>query len=92
VLPILSPVLDVQRPAGAFYLWVDIEGDDELFTRDLVASQNVTVLPGSYLGRATEQGNPGAGRVRLSLTASVEDCVTAATRIRDFIKVRQQRL
>jgi len=88
VLPILSPVLDVQRPAGAFYLWVDIEGDDERFTRDLVTRQNVTVLPGSYLGRATEQGNPGAGRVRLSLTATVEDCVTAATRIRDFIKVR----
>jgi N-succinyldiaminopimelate aminotransferase len=88
VLPILSPVLDVQRPAGAFYLWVDIDGDDERFTRELFGSQNVSVLPGSYLGRATEQGNPGAGRVRLSLTATVEDCVTAATRIRDFIKAR----
>jgi N-succinyldiaminopimelate aminotransferase len=88
VLPILSPVLDVQRPDGAFYLWVDVEGDDERFTRDLFATQNVTVLPGSYLGRATEQGNPGAGRIRLSLTATVEDCVTAATRIRDFISGR----
>jgi N-succinyldiaminopimelate aminotransferase len=91
VLPILSPVLDVQRPDGAFYLWVDIEGDDELFTRELFTAQNVTVLPGSYLGRATEQGNPGAGRVRLSLTATVADCVTAATRIRDFINTRQGR-
>ena len=35
VLPILSPVLDVQRPDGAFYLWVDIDGDDERFTREL---------------------------------------------------------
>jgi len=88
VLPILSPVLNVQQPDGAFYLWVDIEGDDERFTRELFTRQNVTVLPGSYLGRATEQGNPGAGRVRLSLTATVADCVTAATRIRDFIKGR----
>jgi N-succinyldiaminopimelate aminotransferase len=88
VLPILSPVLDVQRPAGAFYLWVDVEGDDERFARDLYTSQNVSVLPGSYLGRTTEQGNPGTGRVRLSLTATVEDCVTAATRIRDFINGR----
>jgi N-succinyldiaminopimelate aminotransferase len=88
VLPILSPVLDVQRPDGAFYLWVDIDGDDERFTRDLFTTQNVTVLPGSYLGRATEQGNPGAGRMRLSLTATVADCVTAATRIRDFIHNR----
>jgi N-succinyldiaminopimelate aminotransferase len=87
VLPILSPVLDVQMPEGAFYLWVDV-GDDERFTRELFARQNVTVLPGSYLGRATEQGNPGAGRVRLSLTATVEDCVTAATRIRDYLNAR----
>jgi len=87
VLPILSPVLDVQMPQGAFYLWVDV-GDDERFTRELFARQNVTVLPGSYLGRATEQGNPGAGRVRLSLTATVEDCVTAATRIRDYLNAR----
>jgi N-succinyldiaminopimelate aminotransferase len=88
VLPILSPVLDVQRPAGAFYLWVDVDGDDERFTRELFCTQNVTVLPGSYLGRTTEQGNPGAGRIRLSLTATLEDCVTAATRIRDFIDGR----
>jgi N-succinyldiaminopimelate aminotransferase len=85
VLPILSPVLSVRKPDGAFYLWIDVDGDDERFTRDLFAAQNVTVLPGSYLGRTTEHGNPGAGRIRLSLTATLEDCVTAATRIRDFL-------
>jgi len=51
VIPILSDVLDVERPSGGFYLWTDIRGDDERFTRDLFASQNVTVLPGSYLAR-----------------------------------------
>jgi N-succinyldiaminopimelate aminotransferase len=85
VLPILSPVLSVRKPDGAFYLWIDVDGDDERFTRDLFAAQNVTVLPGSYLGRTTEHGNPGAGRIRLSLTATLEDCVTAAMRIRDFL-------
>ena len=50
------------RPSGAFYLWVDVNGDDEVFTRELFTSQHVTVLPGSYLGRTTEHGNPGAGR------------------------------
>jgi N-succinyldiaminopimelate aminotransferase len=88
VLPILSPVLDVRQPDGAFYLWADIDGDDERFTRDLFSAQNVTVLPGSYLGRATEQGNPGAGHVRMSLTASVADCETAAFRIREFLRRR----
>ena len=29
VLPILAPVMSVEKPAGAFYLWPDIGGDDE---------------------------------------------------------------
>jgi len=88
VLPILSPVLNVRAPEGAFYLWVDVAGDDERFTRELYRAQNVTVLPGSYLGRTTAAGNPGAGHVRVSLTATVADCVAAATRIRDFLESR----
>jgi N-succinyldiaminopimelate aminotransferase len=85
VLPILSPVLDVTRPAGAFYLWPEVGGDDEAFARDLYATQNVTVLPGSYLGRGSLRENPGAGRVRISLVPNVDSCVAAAERIREFI-------
>jgi len=85
VLPILSPVLNVTRPAGAFFLWPDVGGDDEDFTRDLYTTQNVLVLPGSYLGRANARGNPGAGRVRISLVPQVDVCVAAAERIREFI-------
>jgi N-succinyldiaminopimelate aminotransferase len=94
VIPILSGVLDVERPSGGFYLWTDVRGDDERFTRDLFAEQNVTVLPGSYLGRAAStdasdaasRSNPGAGRVRISLVPSVEQCIEAAERIREFIR------
>jgi N-succinyldiaminopimelate aminotransferase len=85
VLPILEPVLDVVEPDGAFYLWPDIHGDDEAFTRDLYATQNLTILPGSYLARDTRAGNPGRQRVRISLVAPVEECVTAAQRIRTFL-------
>jgi N-succinyldiaminopimelate aminotransferase len=85
VLPILSPLIDVTRPAGAFYLWPHVGGDDEAFTRDLFATQNVTLLPGSYLGRSSARENPGAGRVRISLVPDVDSCVTAAERIREFI-------
>jgi N-succinyldiaminopimelate aminotransferase len=88
VLPILAPHLDVVRPDGAFYLWPDVGGDDERFTRELFASQNLTVLPGSYLARAATAANPGQGRVRISLTAGVEQCVAAAERIRDFLDAR----
>jgi len=84
VLPVLQEVLPVERPEGAFYLWTDIGGDDERFTRELFATQNVTVLPGSYLARATPGGNPGAGRVRISLVPPLAACVEAAWRIRRF--------
>jgi N-succinyldiaminopimelate aminotransferase len=85
VIPILSEVLPVERPAGAFYVWTDVGMDDERFTRDLFGSQNVTVLPGSYLARGA-QTNPGAGRVRISLVPGVGQCVEAAERIRNFMR------
>ena len=87
VLSILAPVMKVERPAGAFYLWPDVGGDDERFTRELFAKKNLTVLPGSYLARDNGRGmNPGAGRVRISLVAGVLQCVEAAERIRDFLR------
>ncbi|MEO8017162.1 MAG: succinyldiaminopimelate transaminase [Pseudomonadota bacterium] len=86
VLPILQPVLDVVEPDGAFYLWPDVQRDDEIFTRDLFATQNLTILPGSYLARDTRAGNPGRNRVRISLVAPVDECVVAAQRIRTFLE------
>ncbi len=85
VLPILQTVLKVERPAGAFYLWPEIGVDDERFVRELYAARNVTLLPGSYLARPGTAGNPGAGRVRISLTPGLDECVEAAERIRDFL-------
>ena len=86
VIPVLSDVLEVERPQGGFYLWIDVRGDDEKFTRALFAQQNVTVLPGSYLARAAAGVNPGAGRLRISLVPPVAQCVEAAERIRSLIK------
>jgi N-succinyldiaminopimelate aminotransferase len=86
VTPILGEALQraVAIPAGGFYLWLDV-GNDEAFARGLFEQQHVTVLPGSYLARNTPSGNPGLGRVRISLVASVDDCVTAAGRIARYI-------
>ncbi len=90
VLPILAPVISVERPAGAFYLWPHVAEDDERFARDLFATKHVTVLPGSYLARAHGANpNPGAGRVRISLVPEVTECVEAAERIRDFVVARK---
>lgn len=86
VLPILQPVMNATRPDGGFYLWSDIGGDDTEFTRRLHQAQNLTVLPGSYLARTHDGRNPGIGRVRISLVAGVDECVSAAERIRDFVR------
>ena len=88
VLEILSPVMDVQRPDGSFYLWPNVGGDDAQFCRDLFEAEHVTVVPGSYLSRDVNGFNPGAGRVRMALVAPLAECVEAAERIRDFITTR----
>lgn len=87
VVPMLAPHLDVSVPDGAFYLWPAV-GDDEVFARGLFEQQHVTVLPGSYLARDTAAGNPGRGRVRISLVARIEDCIEAARRIVEFVSSR----
>ena len=85
VVPILAQVMAVERPAAAFYLWLQTPGDDEAFARDLYAAENVTVLPGRYLSRDHAGGNPGHGRVRVSLVAELEECIEAARRIARFV-------
>lgn len=85
VLEILTPVMDVQRPDGSFYLWARTPSDDTRFTRELFAQQHVTVVPGSYLSREVNGLNPGAGRIRMALVAPLAECIEAAERIRRFI-------
>lgn len=85
VIDILKPVIAVEQPDAGFYLWVKTPISDTDFTRDLFASQNVTVLPGSYLSRDSNNGNPGANYVRMALVAPLNECIEAATRIKKFI-------
>jgi N-succinyldiaminopimelate aminotransferase len=85
VLPVLQSVLDVSAPDAGFYLWPRVP-DDERFTRELFERKHVTILPGSYIARDTPAGNPGRGRVRLSLVANVPECVEAAGRIREYVR------
>ncbi len=86
VLDILSPVLNVRRPDGGFYLWPETPVDDCTFTRELFIREHVHVVPGSYLSREVSGLNPGAGRVRLALVAPLADCIEAASRIRTFVQ------
>jgi len=60
--------------------------DDVAFASGLMKTQNVTVLPGSFLARSSNDINPGENRVRIALVASLEETVEAAHRIKEFIK------
>lgn len=85
-LAILRPVLDVEMPDAAFYLWPRTPLPDPEFARRLYQEQAVSVLPGSFLARTARGVNPGAGRVRIALVASVDECAEAARRIRAFVE------
>ncbi len=85
VLPVLQPVMDVQRPDAAFYLWAAVPTADEVaWAQGLLAQYNVNVLPGRLLAREVAQHsppNPGTGRIRMALVAPVDECLEAAHRI-----------
>jgi N-succinyldiaminopimelate aminotransferase len=86
VLDILEPVSTAHKPDAGFYLWLNTPGSDTEFAQQLFAQQNVTVLPGSYLSREVNGTNPGSNHVRMALVAPVDECITAANRIKQFIE------
>lgn len=89
VTPLLAKVLDVALPDAGFYLWAGVKGSDTDFARDLYATYNVTVLPGSFLAREARGFNPGANRIRMALVAETAECVEAAERIVQFVQSRK---
>jgi len=86
VLAILSPLMNVQKPQASFYLWADVGMNDEIFTRDIYAQENLNVVPGSYLSREVNGINPGKNRIRMALVATLDECIEAAQRIKHFMR------
>ena len=83
---ILEGILEFNTPPAGFYLWPKTPIDDVTFARDLYAQENLTVLPGSFISRKTEMGDPGKNRIRLALVPDLNDCIEAAERIARFTK------
>ena len=86
VLDILQPVIDIQMPAASFYIWLKTPICEQEFAKQLFATQNITVLPGSYLSRDNNGFNPGVGHVRMALVAPLDECIEAAKRIKQFLE------
>lgn len=81
---ILSNRFGYVRPAGGFFVWLDVKdrGGDEEATIRLYRDAGVRVIPGSYLARRQGDGfNPGAGYIRLALVSDSESTAEALRRL-----------
>jgi len=85
-IEILSDVCEINKPPAGFYVWLKTPIVDTDFAQQLFAQENITVLPGSYLSREFSGVNPGINHVRIALVAPLEDCITAAHRIKNFLQ------
>jgi aspartate/methionine/tyrosine aminotransferase len=73
------------RPAGGFFLWLDMNGvgGDVAATETLWREAGLRVVPGSYLALPAADGsNPGAGYIRVAL---VDDLSTTETALRRLV-------
>jgi aspartate/methionine/tyrosine aminotransferase len=76
-----------QRPAGGFFLWLDVSkhGGSEIVTKRLWQEAGVRVVPGRYLAREQADGsNPGANYIRVAM---VQDKATTAEALHRIVDV-----
>ena len=72
------------RPAGGFFLWLDVSkfGGSETVTKRLWKEAGVRVVPGRYLAREQADGsNPGEGYIRLAMVQNQTDTAEALHRL-----------
>lgn len=71
-------------PDAGFFLWLPVE-DGEAAALKLWQDTGVRVLPGAYLSRDTEAGNPGKGFIRVALVADEDEMQRGLEQIRDCL-------
>jgi N-succinyldiaminopimelate aminotransferase len=76
------------RPAGGFFLWLDVSahGGSEVVTKRLWAEAGVRVVPGRYLARNQADGsNPGADFIRVAMVQGKEATAEALHRLVELL-------
>jgi len=82
---ILGDQFGFVRPAGGFFLWLDV-GDGEAAARRLWAEAGIRVLPGGYMGRPDEHGvNPGQRYIRVALVYDTETTAAGLRRLQQVL-------
>jgi aspartate/methionine/tyrosine aminotransferase len=77
-----------ERPAGGFFLWLDVAryGGSEAVTKRLWQEAGVRVVPGRYLAREQADGsNPGADYIRVAMVQDKAATAEALHRIVEML-------
>lgn len=80
----LGHLLPLEKPEAGFYYWLNVN-NDENFAKMLMEKAHIKVLPGRYLSRETEQGNPGENHVRMALVADLPQCERVIERLKSVL-------
>jgi aspartate/methionine/tyrosine aminotransferase len=84
----LNEVLPFEKPAGAFFLWLNLEhlGGGERAATTFWKECGVKVLPGAYLAQTDKSGgNPGENFIRVALVDDLARTREALERLARFL-------
>jgi N-succinyldiaminopimelate aminotransferase len=81
---IFANVQGYQGPDAGFFLWLPVENGEEAALK-LWKETGVRVLPGEYLSKDTDQGNPGREYIRVAMVAPKDEMQRGLIQIRDCL-------
>lgn len=81
---ILKGVPGFVSPQAGFFLWLPVDDGEEAALK-LWKETGVRVLPGAYLSRDTQTGNPGKNYIRAALVAPKTEVQSALKTLRDCL-------
>jgi aspartate/methionine/tyrosine aminotransferase len=81
---VFADVDDCAAPNAGFFLWLPVE-DGEQAALKVWRETGVRVLPGAYLSRDTERGNPGKGYIRIAMVAEEQEMQRGLEAVRDCL-------
>ncbi|MGB7316375.1 MAG: aminotransferase class I/II-fold pyridoxal phosphate-dependent enzyme [Planktotalea sp.] len=81
---VFANVQGYQGPDAGFFLWLPVEDGEEAALK-LWRETGVRVLPGEYLSKDTNQGNPGKEYIRVAMVAPKDEMQRGLEKIRDCL-------
>lgn len=86
---ILAEHFPVTIPHGGFFLWMatphSFDGDDRLFAKYLYTQAGIKTVPGSFMAKSTNEGNPASGFIRIAVVHDHDIIRSVALRISELL-------